>query len=145
MSRHSLSELAILRAANIILASSSPRRVEILNSVLGLGVQVIPSTFPEDLDKSKFSPEGYVMENAKQKALEVFHRGGQEWPCCIIGADTVVTHEQKILEKPKDEENAKQVTAIISCTIRAQLHSFSFMLNQPAMLADAERSKWKKT
>ena len=34
----------------------------------------VPSTFPEDLDKSQYTPESYVVENAKQKALEVHSR-----------------------------------------------------------------------
>ena len=34
----------------------------------------VPSTFPEDLDKSLYTPESYVVENAKQKALEVHSR-----------------------------------------------------------------------
>ena len=43
----------------------------------------VPSTFPEDLDKSQYTPESYVVENAKQKALEVHSRltgAGEEPP-----------------------------------------------------------------
>ena len=58
--------------AKIILASSSLRRVEILNTLLGFQAAVIPSTFPEDLDKSKYTPADYVQENARCKALEVY-------------------------------------------------------------------------
>jgi len=32
---------------------------------------VIPSTFPEDLDKTRFTPSEYVQENARRKAFEV--------------------------------------------------------------------------
>ena len=42
-----------------MLASGSPRRVEILNDILGLDVRVVPSTFEENLDKSKFTPQEY--------------------------------------------------------------------------------------
>ena len=62
-----LSDLATVRAAHIILASGSPRRVEMLNAILKLEARVVPSTFPEDLDKSLFTPQTYVMENAKLK------------------------------------------------------------------------------
>ena len=40
-----------------------------------LELEIIPSTFEENLDKSKFShPSQYVKENSKQKSLEVFGR-----------------------------------------------------------------------
>ena len=83
-----LSDLATVRAAQIILASGSPRRVEIFNQLLKLDARVVPSTFPEDLDKSQFTPTGYVMENAKQKALEVYGRlveEGEPAPSLVIG------------------------------------------------------------
>ena len=41
----------------------------------GLKFIVVPSVFEENLDKSQFShPKDYVLENAKQKALEVTNR-----------------------------------------------------------------------
>ena len=39
-----------LQSQRVVLASGSPRRKEILEQ-LGLKIEVIPSTFPEDLDK----------------------------------------------------------------------------------------------
>ncbi len=47
--------LPSLKSKKIVLASQSPRRKEIL-SVIGLQFEVVPSTFPETLDKSKFTP-----------------------------------------------------------------------------------------
>ena len=69
-----LDKITLLQTANIILASGSPRRKEILNDLLNLRVSIIPSTFEENLDKSKFTPESYVQENARLKALEVWTR-----------------------------------------------------------------------
>lgn len=94
------SELLTLRAARIILASSSPRRVEILNHILKAEAEVVPSTFPEDLDKGRFTPEAYVQENAMQKADEV--RARVPGRSVVVGADTVVVHKGRILEKPAD-------------------------------------------
>ena len=43
---------------------------------------MVPSTFEEDLDKSSFShPYEYVMENAKQKTLEVAKRLSSDQVC----------------------------------------------------------------
>lgn len=93
-----------IKSAQIILASSSPRRVDILNNILGLGARVVPSKFPEDLEKSKFTPVEYVEVNARAKAQEVYKRlvatEGMP-PSLVIGADTIVTRGGKILESPK--------------------------------------------
>lgn len=66
--------LNALNSGKVVLASSSPRRKDIL-SQLGIKYIVVPSTFPEDLDKAGFShPSEYVKENAYQKAMEVYER-----------------------------------------------------------------------
>ncbi|RUS18007.1 hypothetical protein BC937DRAFT_89249 [Endogone sp. FLAS-F59071] len=73
--------LRSLRDKRIILASGSLRRKEILANLMfrhhhqGLDFTVIPSTFPETLDKSTFAhPRDYVSETALRKGLEVFER-----------------------------------------------------------------------
>ena len=101
----------------MLAASSSPRRVEILNGILGLGCTVVASTFPEDLDKSQFTPSAYVAENAKRKALEVYERLSSERgsaPSLVVGADTVVLRDGTILEKPKTTELAKAMVGSLS-------------------------------
>jgi septum formation protein len=113
----------ILAQQRTILCSSSPRRKEILNQV-GLVFEVIPSNFPEDLDKDSFShPCEYVKENAKQKAIEVWKRlfqtqdAGdqlQTLPDLIVGADTVVTMDNRIYEKPKDTADAFDILSTLS-------------------------------
>ncbi|POM66351.1 Septum formation protein Maf [Phytophthora palmivora] len=101
-----------LHSRRVILASQSPRRLELLRDC-GLTFEVIPSTFEENLPKERFpTPDLYVIENAKQKALEVLNRvskdkdEGDQLPTVVIGCDTVVVQDGVILEKPKDEEDA---------------------------------------
>ncbi|KAG0348880.1 hypothetical protein BG004_003831 [Podila humilis] len=108
--------LSTLNAKNVVLASSSPRRKEICNN-LGLNYTVVPSTFPELLDKSLFShPSEYVKENALQKALEVYERlkSTGQTPDLIIGADTVVALGSKILEKPESVQGAIDMLTSLS-------------------------------
>jgi len=109
-------KIALLQTANIVLASGSPRRQEILNNILKLGVDVVPSTFEENLDKSQFTPASYVEENARQKALEVWGRlrAAGKTPDLIIGSDTVVSQGEKILEKPRDEPHAVEMLKSLS-------------------------------
>ena len=90
------------------LASTSPRRQEILQSVK-FKFEVIKPDFEENLDKQSFShPCEYVKENAKQKAMSVWRLLHKESKPCdlIIGCDTVVTLDDQIYEKPKNAEDA---------------------------------------
>uniref|UniRef100_A0A672PRN6 Acetylserotonin O-methyltransferase-like n=1 Tax=Sinocyclocheilus grahami TaxID=75366 RepID=A0A672PRN6_SINGR len=89
----------------VVLASTSPRRLEILS-------KVVPSWFKETLDKSLFkNPCDYAVETAKQKALEVKHL---KTPDIVIGADTVVTVDGLILEKPTDKQDAYRMLSRLS-------------------------------
>ncbi|KAF9905441.1 hypothetical protein EC991_001669 [Linnemannia zychae] len=108
--------LNALNSKNVVLASSSPRRKDILSNI-GLKYTVVPSTFPETLDKSLFAhPSDYVKENALQKALEVYERlkAAGQTPDLVIGADTVVAHGPRILEKPASVEGAIDMLTSLS-------------------------------
>ena len=86
----------------IILASASPRRRELL-AQMGMEFEVCPSQGEEKI--TEVLPERAVMELAQQKAAEIAAKTeGDAW---ILGADTVVVYDQKILGKPKDAEDAK--------------------------------------
>lgn len=68
--------------------------------VQGLNVQIVPSTFEENLDKSQFSPEAYVVENARQKALEVCIRCKIGIVCDILfGVDTRIIFSWSIFRQ----------------------------------------------
>lgn len=115
----------ILSQQRIVLASGSPRRLDILK-MIGLKFEVQTSKFEENLDKHSFShPCEYVKENAKQKAIEVWNRlskkssqtndkQSENCPDLVIGADTVVTLYDEIIEKPKDEEDAFEMLKKLS-------------------------------
>jgi len=93
----------------IILASTSPRRLELLRG-LGLKVKVIGSRVRE----SKFNisdPEKLAKTLALTKAQEVARRMKSG---LIIGADTIVVLKGKILGKPNDEEEAKSMLRKLS-------------------------------
>ncbi|KAG0265412.1 hypothetical protein BG011_004797 [Mortierella polycephala] len=108
--------LNTLNSQKVILASSSPRRKDILSN-LGIKYVVVPSTFSETLDKSLFShPSEYVKENALQKALEVYERMkiAGNTPDLVIGADTVVALGSEILEKPRSVQGAIEMLSSLS-------------------------------
>ncbi|KAJ1920024.1 hypothetical protein H4219_001553 [Mycoemilia scoparia] len=94
----------------LILASSSPRRKGIFDNI-GLPYSIVVSDFPENLDKASFeSPADYVVATASEKAKGVYKKlketGEPGKKYFIVAADTVVTNENKILEKPEDKSKA---------------------------------------
>ncbi|NWS97646.1 ASML protein, partial [Mionectes macconnelli] len=101
--------LGKLVSKRVVLASASPRRQEILTNV-GLRFEVVPSWFKETLEKSSFAaPFEYAVETARQKALEVanrMHVKHMRTPDIVIGADTIVSVDEQILEKPVDKQDA---------------------------------------
>lgn len=85
----------------IILASASPRRRELLAQI-GLEFTVIPSKGEEVITKK--IPHEVVMELSQQKAREIAAGAGKG--SLIIGADTIVVYREEIMGKPKDVQDA---------------------------------------
>ena len=87
---------------HVILASGSPRRLDLLRQV-GIEPEVEPSHVEEVITSTV--PDQVVMELSRQKAEDVAVRHAGE-DVVVIGADTVVAFDGKILGKPKDEADA---------------------------------------
>jgi septum formation protein len=94
----------------IILGSSSPRRADILKK-LKLDFEITPSSYVEPHDRTDFS-YAYVENLAYNKALDVAKK--QTKSSKVIGADTIVVINNKILGKPKDRADAIQMLKILS-------------------------------
>ncbi len=94
----------------IILGSSSPRRADILKK-LKLDFEIIPSSYVEPHDQTDFS-YAYVEDLAYNKALNVAK--SINYPATIIGADTIVVIDNKILGKPKDKQDAFNMLNLLS-------------------------------
>lgn len=95
----------------IILASKSPRRRELLKQI-GIAYQCMPSETDEVITKT--IPHEVVEELAAQKAGDIEEQLKVCEDTIIIGADTVVACGNKILGKPKNEENASEMLRLIS-------------------------------
>lgn len=114
---------------DIILASASPRRKEVL-SLLFNDFRVIPSSVEEDgLD---LEPSELTVELASRKALQVF---ADNPAAMVIGADTVVVCDDEILGKPSSHSHAVKMlqrlsgrshTVITGVACLSSLFSFSF-------------------
>ena len=92
-----------MNTKKIILASKSPRRSELLKQI-GMDFTVLVSDADENIEEN--SPKDYVMSLSKIKATAVYEELKEKEDILIIGADTVVVHNDRILGKPKDREDA---------------------------------------
>jgi septum formation protein len=101
--------VAIYIPNRIILASASPRRVELLK-LAGLTFDVIPAGIDETALPQE-EPSQHVRRLAAEKALCVAE--GQP-DCLVIGADTIVFIDGEILGKPASREDARKMVATLS-------------------------------
>ena len=93
----------------LILASQSPRRLELLRQITDQ-FEVVPSSVEEKLDPG-LRPE----ENAKLLARAKAESVAKNYPdCWVIGADTLVALHQEILAKPVDVPDAQRMLSRLS-------------------------------
>ena len=92
----------------IILASASPRRAQILSQI-GFNFKVIPSTVEEVF--SNHDPREVAKELAARKAEEIAESNQDS---IVIGADTVVFLENRILGKPSSGLEAQEMLRLLS-------------------------------
>lgn len=95
-----------------ILASGSPRRKEILENI-SLEFEIMADESDEIMIEGE-KPYDTVKRLAMQKAKNIASRVETGENTIVIGADTVVSIDEKILGKPKDEREAKDMLLTLS-------------------------------
>ncbi|KKP40181.1 MAG: Maf-like protein, septum formation protein [Candidatus Peregrinibacteria bacterium GW2011_GWF2_33_10] len=104
----------------LILASKSPRRIELLKEA-GFDFEVVPSNYEEIFDE-KLLPHELVMKHAEGKAVDVYSSFLRKQESflqderIILAIDTIGFCNGKVLEKPKDREHAKEMISMLSGT-----------------------------
>ncbi len=93
-----------MKTEKIILASASPRRRELLHQI-GLETEVLPSRIEEKPTATQ--PEEVVEELSRQKCLDVAGRVQENG--VVLGADTVVALDGKIMGKPGSAGQAAEM------------------------------------
>lgn len=96
-----------------ILASASPRRLDILKRLKLKPSDVIPA----DIDESPLSnelPKQHALRLAEQKALKVYRDLENTENTVILAADTVVSCGRRILPKTETVEEAKECLELLS-------------------------------
>ncbi len=121
--------------SRIVLASGSPRRKELLEQ-LGLEFEICPAKGEEIITTNV--PEDVVKELSKQKAEEVASgivAYNAEHPdlvtpqdILVIGSDTVVAYDGKILGKPKDEADAMRMLSMLQGNVHSVFTGMTFVI-----------------
>ncbi|MCI8950844.1 MAG: septum formation inhibitor Maf [Lachnospiraceae bacterium] len=97
----------------LILASASPRRSQLMRQI-GLKPEIMPSMAEEVIDG--LDPKALVMELSRQKAEDV--AGKYQEGTVVIGADTVVSIDGRILGKPSNHREAAEMI----CLLQGRVH-----------------------
>lgn len=95
----------------IILASGSPRRKELMEMLGFKNLKIIPAKGEEKVNLS-LAPGALVEALATQKALEVAENRNKE--DLVIGSDTIVFHNGKVMGKPHSEKEARDMLSELS-------------------------------
>lgn len=120
----------------MILASASPRRKEILEN-FGFSFKTIVKNIDETSDKTH--AEEKILEIAEKKARAAAIDFPDE---NVVGADTVVVVDGKILGKPKNKEEAFSMLKSLSGRSHEVITAFSFInINKNISYSDYEITK----
>lgn len=102
--------MPFLKIPRLILASASPRRAALLSQI-GLTFEVYPSNIQEPAPPYGVSPDVVTQQLASSKAKDV---AKQYTEGIVIGADTLVSIENELLGKPKNDKHALQMLTRLS-------------------------------
>src|SRR3989344_6268006 len=121
----------------IILASSSPRRKEILEKT-GLPFIIDPSNSDEDMTQN-LEPKDLAKALSLAKAKDVAKRHKN---AIVIGADSIITLNGKVLGKPHTEERAIEMLTELSGSIHSAITGYTIIdTDSGKIVSDAVETK----
>ena len=126
---------AILQLPEIILASGSPRRAEILNFVGWTFEKSVADIDETELAGEK--PEDYVRRLAKTKAETVARNFENR---LVLGADTTVVLGEQIIGKPQDFDDARRMLRLLSGNWHEVLTGVALVSGQRSAVSGQERT-----
>lgn len=113
----------------IILASSSPRRKELLSKIVE-NFKIVPSDIDEINIPQEISPTETAEYLATKKALDVFNKNPND---IVIGSDTIIVFNNKIYGKPLNKEEAKAMLTSFSNNTHYVITGVSIISNSRSM------------
>lgn len=125
----------MIKAEQLILASASPRRQELLR-VLGIDFDVIPSDVGEEFLDGE-TPRDHVLRLAQEKSIAVSQSNPSAW---VLGADTVVVINNEVLGKPETQDEERVMLAKLSGRSHKVLTGFSIVKGGKLLIHDVVES-----
>lgn len=122
--------------SEFILASASPRRKELLES-LGLCFTIDPGDVPEKFLNGE-TPREHALRLSLEKGRKAAARNPGAW---VLGADTVVVVDGEVLGKPRDPGEAKEMLRKLSGKGHRVITGFSLLRGEgPPAVSEAVES-----
>jgi septum formation protein len=116
-------------SGKLILASASPRRIEMLQ-LMGFDMDVFPSGIDEAFHHRE-TPREHVLRLSEEKALAVARSHPDDW---VLGADTIVIIAGEILGKPGSVAEAKEMLEKLSGREHEVFTGFSIIRQNKGIL-----------
>jgi septum formation protein len=110
----------VTTSGRFILASASPRRIELLN-LLGLRFEVMPSNVDEKFIKGE-TPRDHVLRLSEEKTRMSSALHPEAW---VMGADTIVIINGNVLGKPRTPDEAREMLGKLSGQIHTVFTGFT--------------------
>ncbi len=123
-------------APKLILASQSPRRIELLKAE-GYSFNVIPASIEETIDP-RLSPQKNVLAIARKKAQKIHEKHQNHF---VLGADTIVVLEGNIIGKPGDSKDANKILNHLNGKEHEVMTAISFIDSKGKLFEEVEISK----
>jgi septum formation protein len=121
--------MGITISGRFILASASPRRIELLK-LMGLDFEVMPSGIDETIRGGE-TPREHVLRLSEEKALAIARRHTDAW---VLGADTIVIIKGEVLGKPGSIPEAKEMLEKLSGREHEVFTGFSIARRETGIL-----------
>ena len=99
-----------MKNINLILASSSPQRLELLKQIDIIPDKVVPAKIEENPSKGE-KPRDFVIRMSKEKALNVSKKYEGSY---VLSGDTIVSVGRRIIGKPSNKEEAEKYLNLLS-------------------------------
>lgn len=147
-----------MKKKQLILASSSPQRLILLKTIGVIPDQIVPAKIDEIPEKNE-KPRDFVLRMSKEKALDVSKNFPNSF---VLSGDTIVACGRRIIGKPSDRDNAKQILNLLSGRRHQVLSAITLIkpdknevskivitrvkfsrLNQNALNAYLDTNEWK--
>ena len=126
----------IVTSGRFILASASPRRIELLH-LLGLHFEIMPSQVEETFMKGE-TPREHVLRLSREKVEKASVQYPDAW---VMGADTIVLINGEVLGKPRTPEEAGEMLRTLSGRIHTVYTGFTVIKKSAScIISDAVES-----